>query len=380
MEQKIKPMAIENFKVENVYKKNTTFYTKEVKINTGNGEIHNFTANFESRNPHENPHFGKELLVVTLDNFETESAYKVSIEVELKKVLLGEEVPVVHIWRTKPREVHKNSLGLRYGSKFLGEIHEDDFEAYAGYARQKTLLDVTIWIFNSCPSMVPTLAHEVQKLCFNPEFSDIKIICDGQEFPCHKFVLCLRSDIFKAMLENSSGSKMYKENQEGILKVDDISAETMKDFLHFMYHDNILSEKINGDLLIAADKYQFKRLLEICINDLKENINIKNVIECIYAAHLISNEGLLEACYEFMSKKRGDIKKGPIWDKIRVEHPEIATMILEKIFFAENDSDENRNDEDVSSDEFINGDEMDNDGGDDDVNNGGFGGNDPWWE
>ena len=31
----------------------------------------------------------------------------------------------------------------------------------------------------------PTLAESLQKLCLNSEMSDLKIICDEKEFPCH---------------------------------------------------------------------------------------------------------------------------------------------------------------------------------------------------
>ena len=42
----------------------------------------------------------------------------------------------------------------------------------------------------------------IKDLCFNDDLSDCKIICEEQSFPCHKFILSLRSDVFKTMFQN----------------------------------------------------------------------------------------------------------------------------------------------------------------------------------
>ena len=45
------------------------------------------------------------------------------------------------------------------------------------------------------------LAHLMEDLCFNDEMSDCRIICEDQIFPCHKFILSVRSDVFKTMFQ-----------------------------------------------------------------------------------------------------------------------------------------------------------------------------------
>ena len=45
------------------------------------------------------------------------------------------------------------------------------------------------------------LGHLIEDLCFNDEMSDCRIICEDQIFPCHKFILSVRSDVFKTMFQ-----------------------------------------------------------------------------------------------------------------------------------------------------------------------------------
>ena len=49
----------------------------------------------------------------------------------------------------------------------------------------------------------------MEDLCFNDEMSDCRIICEDQIFPCHKFILSVRSDVFKTMFQTM-------DMQEGI--------------------------------------------------------------------------------------------------------------------------------------------------------------------
>ena len=148
----------------------------------------------------------------------------------------------------------------------------------------------------------PTLEEMMQKLCFKDDLSDIKIICDGQEFPCHKLILSARSDVFKTMF--ASPLKM-NEKEESILEIPDISAETMKTFLQFIYKDDIEADDIDQDLLIAADKYNIKRLVNICVNYFESIIDAENVMAITFTAYLINNDSLLEKTSAYCHKSNG---------------------------------------------------------------------------
>ena len=87
---------------------------------------------------------------------------------------------------------------------------------------------------------VPILVDEFSKLpallFADKEHCDVKIICDGKTFECHKLVLSCRSDVFKTMFKNESD---MAEANSGEVEIKDVDEETMETFLYFIYNDKI---------------------------------------------------------------------------------------------------------------------------------------------
>ena len=79
-----------------------------------------------------------------------------------------------------------------------------------------------------------------------------------------------RSDVFETMYMLLT--KESREELEGILKIEDISAHTMRTFLNLMYKDALKNEDIDSNLLLAAEKYNGKRLIDVCLRRLLKNI------------------------------------------------------------------------------------------------------------
>ena len=130
------------------------------------------------------------------------------------------------------------------------------------------------------------------------ETSDFKIVCQGEELKCHKFVLRLRSDFFKKMF-----NREYKETNVGIMTTTDFSSKTMKSFLKYLYTDSIDQVEINCDLLRAAHLYDFKKLISECVRGLSMKINDDNVKEMLQIALMLELPTLLEEAKKKMKEK-----------------------------------------------------------------------------
>ena len=184
----------------------------------------------------------------------------------------------------------------------------------------------------------PTMIQKLSDLHLNESLSDMKIMCDNVEFPCHKVILSSRSEVFKTMFN----VKESKENQEGFIKIDDVSAETMRTFLKFLYKDELKPEEIDCNLMIAAEKYDFKRLYNICSKYLEKKIDANSVMETTVTAYLVDDKHLLQKASNFIFKNRGSIRRCQIWDQIKSKHPGIAAKVMDlMVFDTEKESSEN---------------------------------------
>ena len=120
------------------------------------------------------------------------------------------------------------------------------------------------------------------------------------------------------------------------MEVDGISADTMKKFLKFIYRDEVKAKDIDSNLLIAADRYNVKRLVDICINHMESTIDAKNVMQIVFTAHLINNDQLLRKASHFIFTNPGKVKKSERWEQMK-KNPlyiqQIATKVMESIVF-----------------------------------------------
>ena len=180
----------------------------------------------------------------------------------------------------------------------------------------------------------PTLEEALKKMHLETP-SDVTIICDEEKFPCHKTILSARSDVFKVMFSMPDS----KEQQHGVVKIDDVSAKTMKTFLKFMYTDDLEEEEIDCNLLIAADKYDFKRLFNICLKPIEQDMCCANVMEITVAAYLVEHrcKNLLKKASDFIFEygRVGLIEKCPYWDQIYSKYPAIAAKVMNLVLFGE---------------------------------------------
>ena len=121
--------------------------------------------------------------------------------------------------------------------------------------------------------------------CFNdPEYSDVEIECDGEIFKCHRVILSVRSEVFRAMFQVDMA-----ENRTKKVTIKDFDSDVVREMLHFIYtgvttHD-ALKEK-SGELLYLAEMYQLDVLKNICEENLCSTLEITNSIEYLVLGDL----------------------------------------------------------------------------------------------
>ncbi|CAL4916799.1 unnamed protein product [Urochloa decumbens] len=132
--------------------------------------------------------------------------------------------------------------------------------------------------------------------------ADVLFEIGSQTFAAHQCVLEARSPVFRDEL---FGTMEFVTT--GVVRIDDIEAQVFKALLYFMYTDSLPKAKKEEDnvmcqhLLVAADKYNLKRLKLICEDKLCKYIDVGTVATILALAEHHHCNGLKKACFDFLS-------------------------------------------------------------------------------
>ncbi|XP_062524244.1 kelch-like protein 40a isoform X2 [Bombyx mori] len=128
---------------------------------------------------------------------------------------------------------------------------------------------------NSCNNRA-SLYDRIKKLLVSYEWSDCNFCVSGKKFKAHKLILGISSPVFEAMLYGP-----LSNNND--IHIPDIEPEIFQLILNYIYTDNVDITSIEQafDLLYASRKYLLEHLTKTCIEYIKENVTIDNVIEVL---------------------------------------------------------------------------------------------------
>ncbi|KAK3120550.1 hypothetical protein QOZ80_9AG0689790 [Eleusine coracana subsp. coracana] len=145
--------------------------------------------------------------------------------------------------------------------------------------------------------------------CFGVSGKGRHVEVGGELLTAHRCVLAARSSVFMAELFGPE-----KEEEGAIMahvKVGDMEPEVFKVLLHFIYTDS-LPDEIDGNddgtnkvemvqrLLVAADRYDMKRLKVICEDVLSGFVDVSTAAAMLLLAAKHGCQRLKEACVTFL--------------------------------------------------------------------------------
>lgn len=116
-----------------------------------------------------------------------------------------------------------------------------------------------------------------QILLENKFYSDVSLVVGEKILPAHKHILSLHSEVFKAMFAHK-----MKENQNGIVKIEEFDSEVIEELLSHMYTGETENlHKIPREVFEAAHKYEIHELKYKCMEYFAFNLNYENVIDSL---------------------------------------------------------------------------------------------------
>ncbi|CAH4005144.1 unnamed protein product [Pieris brassicae] len=182
-----------------------------------------------------------------------------------------------------------------------------------------------------------SLYDRVNKLLVSYDWSDCSFLVCGQELKAHKLILAISSPVFEAMFYGPLSTNKS-------IIISDIDPNIFQLLLNFIYTDkvDILTIEEAYDLLYASKKYLLDTLTEICLEYIKTNTRIDNVIYILNQPDYLQDNELLtcalklfcQHAYHLLQEHKEDISISS-WKKIlEADEINIKEKDLIKIVFA----------------------------------------------
>lgn len=174
-----------------------------------------------------------------------------------------------------------------------------------------------------------TLKTSIKKLLGSPILSDVKLIAEGQEFDVHRVILASRSEVFENMFTTG-----MTEATGNAVHVEDITAETMKLMLQFIYEDTFAvadaEPQLIGDLLKAAKKYDIPRLSSLCEKRALTAITVNSVIDWLMLATMLGIQEIKNECMRVVTANLAEVQITEGWGRL-VDNPQLMKELMPSI-------------------------------------------------
>ena len=113
------------------------------------------------------------------------------------------------------------------------------------------------------------------------------------------------------------------EATSGEVEITDFTSDVIESLLFYMYNDFVDADKIDCDLLKAANKYLMEGLKNICSAHLSANLTLENALEVMIVAYLTDQKDLLDSAFKFSLMNKGRLIKTDSWESMVKNYPDL---------------------------------------------------------
>lgn len=121
-----------------------------------------------------------------------------------------------------------------------------------------------------------------------------------------------------------------KENETGVIDIEDCDPSVFSDFLGFLYSNdmNNLSGENAFGLFTMADKYNCPELRTKCLRFIKESLSAENFCKALAIALLHNEPGMLPMVTDFFIKNAKNILESVEWQRFLEENPTCSNELF----------------------------------------------------
>jgi hypothetical protein len=134
--------------------------------------------------------------------------------------------------------------------------------------------------------------------------SRTKEVENWMEISVHRLILSVRSPVLKAMLESG-----LTESVTGQLRITDVSAAAVQEFVRFLYSGNCNAALHAEQLLTLAHRYEVPDLQRLCEHSLQTNLSVSNVLPVLALAELYGSATLRKGVFAYIVRNAAVVLK-----------------------------------------------------------------------
>ncbi|KAK7301983.1 hypothetical protein RJT34_12860 [Clitoria ternatea] len=143
--------------------------------------------------------------------------------------------------------------------------------------------------------------------------------------PIHRNILVNLSPVFKAMLESD-----MLESRSGTIKIADVSCETLRAFVVYLYTaEACLDDQMAGNLLALGEKYQVKYLKAYCEKFFISNMNWDKSLQLFAFANKYNCQQLRSASLDVIMNHMDQLTKNDYYDELLENNPLLLVEICQ---------------------------------------------------
>jgi len=170
------------------------------------------------------------------------------------------------------------------------------------------------------------LCKSMEKLLDDDTLADFEIVSGSEVFPCHKSILANQSDVFATVMNSSS----WEENKNNQYPIDGHDPKIVKQMIHFIYTNRLPDGvKCSPQLLLIADRFRLKGLIQFCKTKLSKSLTTTNAIQVLDAADKVPDAASLKiAAVQFIADNLPFLIGTDDWNNILGKSIKLLNSVL----------------------------------------------------
>ena len=155
-------------------------------------------------------------------------------------------------------------------------------------------------------------------------FKDFTILIENEVIHVNKLLLTARSPVFAKTIQDNPNADSFN--------LGDISVETFKEVLNYLYTDTVELKDISSSMLVfaAANRFEIKKLVDIAVMNISGKITAENVVKVLFLSNKFEHDKLRQRAFDDLKKYYPKIAFKEEWAVLPEKVEQIVEAFKEK--------------------------------------------------